>query len=162
MTTADVHALPSPRRATPRRPARRAVIAALVVLALAVGIAVWLGVRSRVDLQVVGSTLTGFSPGTSPGTFVAEDPEPGSAVAVYRVHNDGPVPATIAVSASKPQATFAVDFVRWGDEQQPQADAAGSARVTLAPGASAGVRLVLGFDCRGTNGLGIGYGPGAE
>ncbi|WP_199423137.1 hypothetical protein [Actinotalea solisilvae] len=153
----DVDVLPSPRRAAPRRLPRRAVVAALVVLALTVAIAGWLGLRSRVDLQLTGSSLTGFSA----DTFVAEDPEPGAAVAVYRLQNDGPVPARIAVSAVRPQATLAVDLVWWGDEPQPPADAPGEARVDLAPGESVGVRLVLGVDCHGTHGDGIGYGPGA-
>lgn len=157
MTAADVDAFPSTRSIAPRRPRRRAVIAALVALALAVAGAGWLAVRSRVDLVLTGSSLMGFS--AEHGSRVAEDPAPGAAVAVYFVRNDGPVPATITFPADKPGYTVAADFVRSGHEQPP-VDAAGARSVTLAPGESAGVRLVLGFGCAGTN-AGVGYGPNA-
>ena len=161
MTAADVDAFPSSRPIAPRRLPRRAVIVALVALALAVAAAAgWLGVRSRVDLQLTGSSLMGF--GAEPGLSVAEDPAPGAAVAVYVVHNDGPVPATITMSADKPGYTLAADFVRSGEEQPLNfaVEAAGARSVTLAPGESAGVRLVLGFGCAGTN-TGVAYGPTA-
>jgi len=103
MTAADVDAFPSSRPIAPRRLPRRAVIVALVALALAVAAAAgWLGVRSRVDLQLTGSSLTGF--GAEAGSAVAEDPAPGTAVAVYVVRNAGPVPGTNPGVATGPTA----------------------------------------------------------
>jgi len=158
MSAADVEAFPSIRPTASRRLPRRAVIVALVALALVVAAAAgWLGVRSRVDLQLTGSSLMGF--GAEAGSAVAEDPAPGTAVAVYVVRNAGPVTATITMPADMPGSALVTDLVpRWDD--QPPMDAEGVRSVTLAPGESAGVRLVLGFDCAGTN-PGVAYGPSA-
>lgn len=158
MTAATVDTFPPGRPAPSRRLARRVVIAALVVaLALVAATAGWLGVRSRVDLLLTGSSLTGFTEEFD--AYVAEDPAPGAAVAVYFVRNDGPVAATITLPADKPGYTLTADLLESGDDVQP-VDAAGTASVTLAPGESAGVRLVLGFGCVGTN-ADIAYGPNA-
>jgi len=158
MSAADIDSFPSARPIARRRLPRRAVIVALVALALAVAAAAgWLGVRARVDLQLTGSSLTGF--GAEAGSAVAEDPAPGTAVAVYVVRNAGPVPATISMPADMPGSELVTDLVpQWDD--QPRADAAGARSVTLAPGESAGVRLVLGFGCAGTN-PGVATGPTA-
>lgn len=157
MTAADVDTLPPGPPAPSRRLPRRAVVAIVVVLALAVAIGGWLAVRARVDLQVTGAALAGLEqePG---GAVVAEDPAPGAAVAVYFVRNEGPVAATITVTADEPAYTVVTDLV--GPEAGPTADVTGSRSVTLAPGESAGVRLVLGFPCYGTN-ADVAYGPNA-
>ena len=157
MTTADVDAPPPGRRTSFRRLPRRAVAAIVVVLALGVATAGWLAVRSRVDLLVTGVALAGFE--QEPGNLVvAEDPAPGAAVAVYFVRNEGPVAATITVTADEPADMVVADLV--GPETGPSPDGTGRRSVSLAPGEAAGVRLVLGFGCYGTN-PDVAYGPNA-